>query len=135
MNWVRAHLAMTLVWGVWVLTVITTMIAVIVGVNFAVDVRDCQRQFNESLIARSELAEQRNALTVRKDDADAAWLSKILAPPSQIAALPPDNPERRAYGLQVTTEWQAELASIDSERDRNDLERMAHPLPSPGCKQ
>lgn len=107
--WVQTHLLQTVIWVVWAFTVIVVIGSVIVGVTFAVGVRNCQSQLNLALIDRSELAEERNAATT-------AWLRQVLQPPPEIANRTINDPERRDYNTAASALYAETLRQIDEKR-------------------
>lgn len=117
--WVQTHLVQTIVWTVWVVTVVSVIASVIVGVTFAVGVKNCQSQLNLALIDRSELAEERNAATT-------AWLRQVLQPPPNIADRTINDPERRDYNTAASALYAETLKQIDARRANN-----PYPYPEP----
>lgn len=117
--------------------------------DISLQMQRCQRELFSALIARSAISmendqqsrKQRDAFA-KSDDAMATWIGTLLSPPPQIAALAPDDPRRREWGIAVTQPFNDALA--DSRRVvaesraqelANDAERLQHPIPQPTCGQ
>jgi hypothetical protein len=74
------------------------------------------------------------------DRASSEWLKSIVNPPGDLGSKPSNDPERQAWGLEVTAQYQAKLNELGSKSDdlvnqRNALdgERAKHPLPEVTC--
>lgn len=94
---------------------------------------ECYREFNQALRNRSEASTSDLKLIDAKVDAGALWLNTLLNPPPDIAALPPDNDERRQYGIGKTGDYLNQLKDIRLEQIRNDEIRRLNPIPQPNC--
>lgn len=115
--------------------------------DVTVQTQDCYRQFSEALQARSRIAaedtivlrKQRDAL-IANDEAMFAWISILLSPPPEIAALPQQDPRRQAWGISVTNDFNRVMtnslriiAEARQQEVNNDSQRAQHPLPEPNC--
>jgi hypothetical protein len=87
------------------------------------------------LISRQQQELQRNY-----DRATSDWLKALVNPPGTLSTMDPNGPERRAWGLQITAEYQGKLDDLGKQSDslvqrRNalDIERAQHPLPESTC--
>lgn len=115
--------------------------------DLTLQTQDCYRQFSETLNARSSIAKEDTAVFRQQRDALAAndaamfvWLSTLLSPPPEIAALPPNDQRRRDWSISVTRDFNKVMISsqriIGEAHQRevvSDKERLDHPLPQPTC--
>lgn len=115
--------------------------------DLTLQTQDCYRQFSEALQARTKIAaedkavyqKQRDAL-VANDEAMLKWLSTLLNPPPDIAALPQQDQRRRDWGIAITQEFnnvmtnsRVIVAQAREQEQKSDAERQQHPLPQPTC--
>jgi hypothetical protein len=68
------------------------------------------------------------------------WLKLLVSPPGEMADEPTDSPVRRAWGLEVTAQYQNKLNELGAksddlvnQRSQLDAERAKHPLPETTC--
>lgn len=117
--------------------------------DITIQTQDCYRQFAEAIQARSKigaedtavLRKQRDAL-ISNDAAMSTWLSSLLNPPPEIAALPQQDQRRRDWSVAVTQDFnrvmansQRIIAEARQQEVKSDQERQANPLPQPSCGQ
>lgn len=86
------------------------------------------------------ISRQQQGLQRDYDRATSDWLKALVNPPEPIGSMDPGSAERRAWGLQITSEYQNRLNDLGVKSDdlvnqRNDLdaERRKHPLPENTC--
>jgi len=115
--------------------------------QLTMETQRCYREFSESLEARRSIAAEDAVVSRKQRDAFAAndeamltWLSTLLNPPPDIAALSPQDQRRREWSIGITQEFNKVMASSRSivvearEQEReSDEERKQHPLPEPTC--
>lgn len=96
--------------------------------QFAAEVRDCQKQFFEALIARSKLTMENDQLSRQERTAFANWLKELLNPP-----MARSDPFYEEWGLKVTGYYYAIIDDAENKQIANDELRRQHPLPEPTC--
>lgn len=104
------------------------------------DQRECSRQFNAALSARS-VATQYDAklddLNELDRDATRKWLFALLNPPPEIAKLADGDPARSAFGLAITRQYLATIEAVRQQRGdltgERDAIRERNPYPDPTC--
>lgn len=101
--------------------------------TFAVQVKDCQREFNEAIRLRSRLSEEDSRLSLTQRDALANWLRDLLNPPPNIAALPGNDPIRQQWAVDTTERYYAIIKKAQDDQVKLADYRAAHPLPEPTC--
>lgn len=130
----------------WVVWAVVTL-AVLFSMVQTQETWDCMSKFNAALQARSDIARENDALSrqqrdafARSDEALSKWIGSLLAPPPEIAALPPSDPARREYGIRVSQEFnnvmsesRAVVTQTSAKEAENDKERAAYPLPELDC--
>lgn len=113
------------------------------------EMRRCQTEFTTALTKRSEittrndeLSRQQRDLFAELDELHGVWLTRLITPPPDIAALPPTDQRRQDYGITVTriyneraTKLRDEVRAIIGEQKRLADERARNPLPEPECGQ
>jgi hypothetical protein len=113
----------------------------------SMETEKCYRQFSEALNARSAISQENEKLSRIQRAALAdnqvalkTWLDQLLSPPAEIAALPPNSPPRRDWGISVTNKLNETMAvnnriitESNNQQLANDKEREEHPLPQPTC--
>lgn len=107
--------------------------------TFSAQVKDCQREFNAALAARSKIAADNDKWSAIQRKALGDWLFEILNPPpdiGQIRATDPNfqsNPRYQQWGIDVTQHYYTIINHAQREQDDNIAEREQHPLPEPTC--
>jgi hypothetical protein len=86
------------------------------------------------------ISRQQQVLQRQYDEDTANWLKDLVNPPGDLATEPSNSPDRQAYALQRTAEYQGQLDDLGKQFDdlvnqRKDLDRQreAHPLPEAKC--
>lgn len=86
------------------------------------------------------ISRQQQALQRLFDIASSDWLKQLVQPPGDLAKMDTNSPERQAWGLQVTAQYQAKLNDLGAQSDdlvkqraALDVERKQHPLPETTC--
>jgi hypothetical protein len=86
------------------------------------------------------ISRQQQAIQREYDEDTAAWLKDLVNPPNGLAEQPTNSPERQAYNLSRTLEYQANLDDLGhqfddlvNQRKVLDKQRAAHPLPEAKC--
>lgn len=109
--------------------------------------RDCFRQLTTALTVNNQIRKQNDDLSMTQRDALAKtqtalykWLSVLLTPPADIAALPDQDQRRRDFNIGISRDFSDEL--VDSNRVIADaaatqvrLEASRVPLPELTCGQ
>lgn len=115
--------------------------------TLARDVAECQREFNEALVARSrittendQLSRQQRALLAEFNIAESTWIDRLINLPPEIKDLPQSDPRVQTYGQTVTRIYfqrigriNSEIKSISDRQVQLDQARSDHPLPEPTC--
>jgi hypothetical protein len=104
------------------------------------DQRECSRQFNAALAARSVATQYDNKLdklNERDRDATRQWLFTLLNPPPEIADLDEGDPARSAFGLSITRQYLGTIEEVRKQRvaltRERDSIRERNPYPDPTC--
>lgn len=100
---------------------------------FAEKTRECQKILIQSITASRKLSNEYNALSAQQRDAVSDWISTLLSPPPNIAALDGADPVRQNWAIGVTAQFHATIQRSQIEQARNDEQRRAHQLPDPDC--
>jgi hypothetical protein len=86
------------------------------------------------------ISRQQQGLQREFDRATSDWLKSLIAPPGDLAEQDTNSPARKAWGLEVTGQYQGKLNELGARSDelvdrRNDLdsERAKHPLREVTC--
>lgn len=105
----------------------------------AADTKECQREFNTALLARSAISEDNDHWSAIQRKALGDWLHEILLPPAEIQHIrdtDPNfgtNPVYVQWGWDVTQYYYGIIEKAQLEQEQNQRERAAHPLPEPTC--
>lgn len=100
------------------------------------EVQACQREFNQTLRARSKIAEENDRLSVVQRTALGDWLRALLFPPADIANLResnPNDPRVQTWSFAITRHYSDIIEKAQREQAVNFEERRHHPLPDPTC--
>lgn len=142
-NWRYAGIAV----GICVMIgmAVQTQVAYNLAARVALETKQCQREFQQAIIAGRELSKTNDELSVRqrdlfaeKDRAETDMWLKILAPEEPIGSLDINDPTRQAYGVAVVTEYQKDSVRIDKEiraiSDKQiEIAKDRPPLPELSC--
>jgi hypothetical protein len=136
-NWRYAGIAI----GISVMFFVTlqTQAAYSLAAETSVEVKECQREFNQALKSRALISEDNDRWSAIQRKAIGDWLFEIIVPPpriQEIRATDPNfsnNPEYIKWGLGVTTKYSNIVQKAQKEQDENFEERKGHPLPEPTC--
>lgn len=86
------------------------------------------------------ISREQQALQRLFDRASSDWLKQLVSPPGDLANQDTNSPARKAWGLQVTAEYQDKLNDLGAQSDelvnrrtQLDVERKQHPLPETTC--
>lgn len=101
--------------------------------SLARDTEQCNKEFHEALIKRDNLKQEADDLASQERQALAAWLTAMVIPPPNIAALHTTDPGFQEYAVQKTKEFYEQEQSIELSRQRSLMELSRHPLPEPQC--
>ncbi len=87
-----------------------------------------------------QISRQQQALQREYDEDTSSWLKDLVNPPNGLADRTANDPDRQAYGLQRTAEYQGQLDDLGkrfdglvADRKQLDEQRAAHPLPEQRC--
>jgi hypothetical protein len=87
-----------------------------------------------------KISRQQQALQREYDRATSFWIKSLIAPPGELADQDTNSPDRKAWDLQVTAEYQDTLNDLGAQSDalvdqRKALDdaRAKHPLPEATC--
>lgn len=87
-----------------------------------------------------QISRQQQQLQRDYDRATSDWLEQLLAPPGDLANMDTNSPQRRAWGLAVTADYQnkindlgARFDQLAAQRAQLDQQRAQHPLPEERC--
>lgn len=111
------------------------------------EMRRCQVEFNTALIDRAsittendELSRQQRSLFLELDELQGVWLTRLITPPPDIAALSPTDQRRQDYGITVTRVYneraaklRAEAQAIGKRQIELEQERRERTYPTPTC--
>ena len=104
--------------------------------RISLDVQDCQKEFQETLKARSEAGDKQDEWARRKSQAIAGWFRDLLFPPPDILQLrqsDPNNPRYQEWAIGVTSKYLALIDQAEKEQNAAMRERMSNPYPEPKC--
>lgn len=110
-------------------------------------VTQCWSETYHQIKAQVEINAQNDAVTREQqqlqreyDEDTSTWLKTLVNPPAELANLSPNSPERQAWGIKITTEYQTRLDDLGRQFDdlvarraNLDKERATHPLPEARC--
>ena len=111
------------------------------------DVRHCQVEFQQALVARAKITTENDALLRQRVDllqeygrATSTWLGQLVAPPSDLADLAASDPKVGVWMAAVTRVYSdranritAHMDAIGNRLEQLEQDRLAHPLPSATC--
>jgi hypothetical protein len=100
---------------------------------FAVQVQECQREFNTALRERSRITMENDQQSVNQRTALASWLRDLLFPPEPYASMDREDPRYKDWAINLTGGYYEQIAAAQKEQDRLAEERRDHPLPEPTC--
>lgn len=117
--------------------------------DLTMQTQQCYREFAEAIqaartISKTDKAVYRNTrdALIANDEAMLKWLTTLLSPPPEIAALPQQDQRRRDWNISVTQDFNKVMVNsqriIGEARDqerKSDKELEANPLPAPTCGQ
>jgi hypothetical protein len=101
--------------------------------RFALEVQQCQREFNTALKARSQITADNDRLSQVQRTAIASWLHTLLFPPEPYASMSRDDERYKRWAIDITTDYYDILEDAQHEQMANDRERANHPYPEPLC--
>lgn len=116
-------------------------------VKLSDNVTRCWSETYQQVRAQVELNAQNDAVSRAQqalqreyDEDTAVWIKELIAPPGDLATQPTNSPERQAYGIKVSEQYQAQLDDLGRRFDQQvaqrkalDAKRAAHPLPEARC--
>jgi hypothetical protein len=86
------------------------------------------------------ISRQQQSLQREYDEETSSWLKDIIHPPGELSEQPTNSPERQAYNLARTLEYQGKLDNLGhqfddlvNKRKVLDEQRAMHPLPEATC--
>jgi hypothetical protein len=135
-TWIGALLALAMVaWSIYQIEVTAHRTDRVTddAKAFSAQVQACQKDFNNALRWRTQIQSENDALAARDRAALRQWLATLLNPPPDIKQLDPNDPIRQAWGIGVTENYMSWARTIEEQRQHNEDERRAHPLPEPTC--
>lgn len=115
--------------------------------DLTMQTQQCYRQFAEAIQARSAVSKAdkvvyrntRDAL-IANDEAMSTWLTTLLSPPPEIAALPQTDQRRRDFNVSVTQDFNTVMVNSKviigearAQEAKSDKELEENPLPEPTC--
>ena len=98
---------------------------------FAAKVQECQQQLIGAINGSRAITTDNDEIDSRIRGAQQRWLAALVAPPPPLDKMPTNAPERQAYGLTVTINYQKEVDNLEAERRANAASRPE--LPPPDC--
>jgi len=119
-----------------IITVLQSSQAYNTAKTTAMEVQQCQREFNTILRTRAKIAEENDNWSQIQRKALGDWLFEILYPPPNILQLRLENPNSPAYqqwAVDITSKYSRIIQQAQAEQDANLKERAEHPLPEPTC--
>jgi len=103
------------------------------AVKFAEETRRCQKQLLEALQYNRTVTIDNDDLSLRRFIAVASWMHDLVFPPDPvIAALAQDDPRRVQWGINRTTQADAEVRSLIEQQQQNAARRAPYPPPTCG---
>jgi hypothetical protein len=111
------------------------------------DVTRCWQETYQQIRAQVQINGQNNDVTRRQlalqreyDEDTSDWLKSLVTPPGDLAGQPTNSPQRQAWGVKVSIQYQTKLDDLGrradalvQERDNLDKDRARHPLPEARC--
>jgi hypothetical protein len=94
---------------------------------------DCVREFNQVLRARSQVTAENDAISIYQRELVYNWMRDLIFPPPGIAELPPTDPVRETWAINMTMETEQLFKESIAKQRENDAHRAANPLPPPTC--
>ena len=116
-----------------VITTLQSSVAYNTAQQTAVEVQNCQREFNGVIRARAKISEENDRWSAIQRKALGDWLRTLIYPPSPYDEMDPNDPLRQAWALELTEKYSKIIQQAQREQDENLVERTKHPLPEPTC--
>lgn len=99
----------------------------------ALEVRDCQREFNSALQARVKITSENDELSQTQRRIVFNWIHDLIFPPEPYAGMDPNDPRRQQFGIALTIKTEHEFQASLNRQDELQKQRDQHPLPDPTC--
>lgn len=115
------------------ITSVQTQIAYTTAKQTALEVQNCQREFNAALKARSKITTENDQLTQDRSLIVVSWIHALLFPPAPYDKMDPNDPPRQKYALILTLGADKKFRESLATQDALLAERDRHPLPDPTC--
>lgn len=114
-------------------TSIQTQVAYNTAKKTAQEVRDCQREFNSALQARSQITSENDEVSQNQRRIVFNWIHSLIFPPEPYASMDPNDPRRQAFGISLTIKTEHEFQASLNYQDELQKARDTHQLPEPTC--
>lgn len=131
LNWRYVGIAMGII--VIAFVSIQTQSAYKIAQETALEVQDCQREFNQSLQDRVRISNENEELSKEQRSIVYNWIHNLIFPPMPYSGMASDDPRRQAYSLALTINTDHEFTSSIQKQTALQQERDRHPLPDPTC--
>jgi hypothetical protein len=99
----------------------------------ALEQKACQKEFNASLKARSQITSENDELSQQQRQILFDWIHDLIFPPQPYASMTTDDPRRQDYGMSLTINTDRVFKASLERQDALQKQRDEHPLPDPTC--
>lgn len=101
--------------------------------QFAAEVKDCQREFNQALRDRAQITSENDDLSQAQRRIVFHWIHDLIFPPEPYASMDPNDPRRQQFGLTLTINTEREFQASLNRQDELEKDRDKRALPEPTC--
>lgn len=121
--------------GIVAIIIVTfqSQIAYTTAKNTALEQKECNIQFRQSLIDRAKTTREDNDLSKEQRSIVFDWFHTILFPPPPYDKMSTNDPMRQQFVLNKTLETEDIFAQSIDRQTQVQIERDRHPYPDPTC--
>ena len=99
----------------------------------AEEVQQCQKEFNQALQARIRISNENDEVSLNQRTIVYDWIHHLIFPPPPYDKMDPNDPQRQAYGINITIETDSQFKKQIARQNELDRQRENNPLPDPTC--
>lgn len=119
--------------AVIIISSLQTQIAYTTAKQTAIDVQNCQREYNAANSYIIKLITENDKLSRDRSIIVPNWFHDVVFPPPPYDKMDINDPVRQQYGLNITVDSYKKFKDLLAKQDALLVERQKHPLPDPTC--